>query len=85
MITSQIDTAPKPKCTCFQSNHEGDLVDTAKAVRPPIVAVRISKVEEREDFRQVSHIRQVCFEIITGMGIQGYRKAILDLAEKHDL
>ena len=101
------------KCTCYQSNHEGDLVDAiqdaygsydgivinpgaythtsiaildaAKAVKLPIVEVHISKVEEREDFRQVSYIRQACFETITGMGIQGYRKAIHDLAEKLDL
>lgn len=97
-------------CSCFQSNHEGDLVDAiqdaydaydgivinpgaythtsiaildaAKAVALPMVEVHISKVSEREDFRQVSYIRAACFETITGMGLEGYRKAILDLAKK---
>ncbi len=61
------------------------ILDAAKAVQLPIVEVHISKVEEREDFRQVSYIRAACFETVTGMGIQGYRKAIFDLAEKLDL
>lgn len=57
------------------------ILDAAKAVGLPVVEVHISKVEEREDFRQVSYIRQACFETVTGLGIQGYRKAILDLAK----
>ncbi len=56
------------------------ILDAAKAVGLPVVEVHISKVEEREDFRQVSYIRQACFETVTGLGIQGYHKAILDLA-----
>ena len=33
------------------------LLDAVKAVRIPAVEVHISKVEEREDFRQISYIR----------------------------
>ncbi len=57
------------------------ILDAAKAVGLPVVEVHISKVEEREAFRQISYIRQACFETITGMGIQGYKKAIFDLAD----
>ena len=93
---------------CYQSNHEGAIVDeiqaalgtydgivmnpaaythtsvaildALKAVSIPCVEVHISHIENREDFRQVSYVRQACFETVTGMGIEGYRKAILDLA-----
>lgn len=58
------------------------ILDAAKAVGLPMVEVHISKVNEREDFRQVSYIRAACFETVCGLGIGGYRKAIYDLAEK---
>ena len=45
-----------------------------------MVEVHISKVDEREEFRQVSYIRAACFETITGLGVEGYRKAMLDMA-----
>lgn len=95
------------ECWCYQSNHEGDLVDeiqhafkvydgivfnpgaythtsialldALKAVGLPCVEVHISAVDEREDFRQISYIRQACFETITGLGLEGYRKALRDL------
>lgn len=96
---------------CYQSNHEGDLVDeiqsalnknvdgivinpgaythtsialldALKAVNLPCVEVHISKVEEREAFRQISYVRNACFKTITGHGIQGYQEAILALKER---
>jgi len=91
-------------CECYQSNHEGDLVDkiqqaygnfdgivinpgaythtsialldAVKSVSIPTVEVHISKVEEREDFRQVSYIRLACVKTVTGMGTDGYLMAI---------
>ena len=96
-------------CECYQSNHEGAIVDriqeamgtidgivinpaaythtsvaildALKAVQIPAVEVHISKVSEREDFRQVSYVRKACFETVMSMGIQGYAKAIRDLAD----
>ncbi len=95
-------------CRCYQSNHEGDLVDAIqdgygrfdgivinpgaythtsvaildalKAVSIPAVEVHISKVDEREGFRQVSYVRAACFETVMGLGVKGYAKAIADLA-----
>ena len=56
------------------------ILDAAKAVGLPMVEVHISKLDEREEFRQVSYIRAACFETITGLGLDGYRKAMFDLA-----
>jgi len=95
--------------TCFQSNHEGCLVDeiqkaygnadgivinpaaythtsiaildAVKSVGIPTVEVHISKVEEREDFRQVSYVRLACVKTITGHGTDGYLEAIDFLLE----
>lgn len=52
------------------------LLDAVKAVGIPTVEVHISKVEEREAFRQVSFVRQACIGTITGKGFDGYCEAI---------
>lgn len=94
---------------CYQSNHEGCLVDkiqeaygifdgivinpgaythtsiaildAVKSVMIPTVEVHISKVEEREDFRQISYIRLAAVKTITGLGTDGYLRAIDFLEE----
>ena len=57
------------------------LLDAVQAVGLPTVEVHISKVEEREDFRQVSYIRAACAKTITGHGTDGYIEAIDYLIE----
>lgn len=57
------------------------ILDAVKAVGIPTVEVHISKVEEREDFRQISYIRAACVKTITGHGTNGYLEAIDFLAE----
>ena len=52
------------------------LLDAVQAVHIPTVEVHISKVEEREDFRQISYIRLACVKTITGHGIDGYLEAM---------
>lgn len=52
------------------------LLDALSAVKIPAVEVHISKVEVREDFRQISYIRSACKKTITGHGINGYIEAI---------
>ena len=58
------------------------LLDAVKAVGVPTVEVHISKVEEREDFRQISYIRLACVKTITGHGTDGYIEAIDFLTEE---
>ncbi|MBQ2798179.1 MAG: type II 3-dehydroquinate dehydratase [Ruminiclostridium sp.] len=57
------------------------ILDAVKSVSIPTVEVHISKVEEREDFRQISYIRLACVKTITGHGTDGYLEAIDFLAE----
>ena len=112
-LTNKIEDYAESKgvaVKCYQSNHEGDLVDNIqfaygvfdgivinpgaythtsialldalKAVGIPTVEVHISDVSSREDFRQISYIRQACFKTITGKGTDGYLEAIDALIEK---
>ena len=52
------------------------LLDAVKSTMLPCVEIHISKVEEREDFRQVSYIRAACIKTITGHGVRGYFEAV---------
>ena len=52
------------------------ILDALKAVGIPAVEVHISKVSEREDFRQVSYVRLYAVRTIEGMGFEGYGEAI---------
>lgn len=94
---------------CYQSNHEGDLVDkiqaalgvydgivinpaaythtsiaildALKAVALPAVEIHISDVSQRESFRQISYAGMACIKTFMGLGIEGYRQAILYLKD----
>lgn len=57
------------------------ILDAVKSVNIPTVEVHISKVEEREDFRQISFVRLACVKTITGHGTDGYLEAIDYLTE----
>ena len=59
------------------------LLDALKATKVPTVEVHISKLEEREDFRQLSYIRLAAEKTITGRGILGYSEALEYLAKNH--
>ena len=46
------------------------ILDAVKATKIKTVEVHISKLEEREDFRQISYIRLAASKTITGHGIK---------------
>lgn len=55
------------------------ILDALKAVSLPTVEVHISKVSEREDFRQVNFVRNYSLKFFEGYGIEGYKRAIIYL------
>lgn len=57
------------------------ILDALKAVNLPAVEVHISDVSQREDFRQVSYAGMACVQTYMGLGLEGYRKAILFLKD----
>lgn len=58
------------------------ILDAVKATKIKTVEVHISKVEEREDFRQTSYVRLAAIKTITGHGLRGYTEAIDFLLEE---
>ena len=94
---------------CFQSNHEGAIVDeiqaaygkfdgivinpaaythtsvaildALKSVAIPAVEIHISDVSKREDFRQISYPGKACIKTFMGLGLEGYRQAMLYLKD----
>lgn len=55
------------------------ILDALKSVSIPTVEVHISKVSEREEFRQINFIRNYAIKSFEGYGIDGYTKAIIYL------
>ena len=51
------------------------LLDALKAVDIPAVEVHLSDVSRRENFRQISYVRQACRATFAGYGFEGYRLA----------
>lgn len=57
------------------------ILDAVKSVRLPTVEIHISKLDEREDYRQTSYIREAVIKTISGEGVGGYVTAIGTLKE----
>lgn len=59
------------------------LLDAIKAVGLPTVEVHISDLSKRENFRQISYVREACIATISGHGTNGYLEAI-DILIEHN-
>lgn len=53
--------------------------DAIAAIRPPVVEVHISNIYAREEFRHHSLLSPVCQGVICGLGLEGYRYAVMNL------
>ena len=56
--------------------------DAISAITAPVYEVHISNLAEREDFRQLSYVTDVCIGSINGMGLEGYEIAIEELLSR---
>ena len=63
------------------SHYSYAIRDALEVAGVPAVEVHLSNIEEREDWRRVSVIREVCVGQVQGKGAEGYREALEMLKE----
>ncbi|MFI6762132.1 type II 3-dehydroquinate dehydratase [Micromonospora sp. NPDC050417] len=56
--------------------------DACALLRAPLVEVHISNIHTREEFRHHSVVSAVATGVIAGLGVDGYRLALLHLADR---
>jgi 3-dehydroquinate dehydratase II len=56
--------------------------DALEVVSLPAVEVHLSPVDEREEWRRVSVVRDLCIGSVQGKGVEGYREALGMLKEE---
>jgi 3-dehydroquinate dehydratase-2 len=55
--------------------------DALEIASLPAVEVHLSAVDEREEFRRVSVIRDLCLTTVSGQGVEGYRDGLAALKD----
>jgi 3-dehydroquinate dehydratase-2 len=58
--------------------------DALEVAGLPAVEVHLSRVDEREEWRRVSVVRDLCIGTVQGKGVEGYRDALALLKESLD-
>jgi 3-dehydroquinate dehydratase-2 len=56
------------------------ILDALLALDAPVIEVHISDIQKREPFRRHSYVSQAARSVISGLGIDGYSRAIGELA-----
>jgi 3-dehydroquinate dehydratase II len=56
--------------------------DALEVTGLPAVEVHLSPVDEREEWRRVSVVRDLCLATVQGKGVDGYRDALVLLKEE---
>lgn len=58
------------------------ITDAIAAIETPVIEVHISNIHAREEFRHESLLSKNCAGVITGLGLDSYRLAIVYLIMK---
>jgi 3-dehydroquinate dehydratase-2 len=58
------------------------LRDALEIAALPTVEIHLSDVEKREEWRRHSVFRDLCVAVVSGMGLEGYREALVRLKEE---
>ena len=64
------------------SHYSWAIRDALEVAALPAVEVHLSAVDEREDWRRLSVIRDLCVGSVQGRGVDGYREALELLKER---
>jgi 3-dehydroquinate dehydratase-2 len=57
------------------------LMDALLAVELPVIEVHVTNIHRREEFRHRSFVSLAADGVICGLGVQGYRLALIAMAE----
>ncbi len=66
------------------SHYSYAIRDACAMLRGPLIEVHISNIHAREEFRHHSVVSAVATGVICGLGVDGYRLALLHLARRRD-
>jgi len=59
--------------------------DALEIAALPTIEVHLSDVAAREEWRQLSVVRDLCVATVAGQGVEGYRAALVRLKEELDV